>query len=358
VLLVCVCAVFNQRTELPTPSPAPPWKRPGHGTGHDSHGGPQVTAAPGPYAPYQQEQEHGTFDCRGLAKLSMEDYLSAVYGPCAASKDWMDLVFFYACLPQVVMDRYPVYLPWHHDFAPPPRGTLSPPVWSPACTFVVTLVEPSSFWSWPGKRGYPDGAAVEAFHVRDDNPTYAVEGVWLYAGSGSGVKFDVGKSLRAPCKLLAFRALGMSPTDVGALVYNPLGDTRALPDIGGGYVKVADTALSHFPQPAATDASAAAVAAIAEMVRTLEGLYEKGDTRGLDWEALYEIDRTNNSADYDLYLVPMAKSAGYDSIQFTSQSNGCGGWAVGRRRSSSWARRSSINLWRKNGLAGRRWRRK
>lgn len=41
----------------------------------------------------------------------------------------------------------------------------------------------------------------------------------------------------------------------------------------------------------------------------------------------YAIDRINNSFNFDQLIVELARSKGYDTVQFVTQPNGNGGWA-------------------------------
>lgn len=265
--------------------------------------------------------------CETIEQLPLQKYLLAVYGKCADSVDKRSLRFFYACAPSTFAEDYGVYLPWMHAYAPPPHGTLWPPVWTPACTYILNEVDPLRFWESPGEAGAADGTYAECFHIRDDNTQYAVEGLWLYLGVGSGVRYNVGKSLRAPCKILAFERLGVGPEDTAALIVNMPGTVRAQPDVTRS-VSVVDVALRHFRPPAGLESVSAAAWSVARLIETLEQLYSGTYTGALTTSELYDVDRVNNSADYDLFLMPMAKAAGYDSVQFTRQANGNGGWAV------------------------------
>ena len=101
---------------------------------------------------------------------------------------------------------------------------------------------------------------------------------------------------------------------------------RAMPNVTRE-VSMAEVALRYFPPPQDLSGSASIHAALARLIRTLNDLYERGEKSGFSVDALYQMDRINNSADFDLYLIPMARAAGYESLQFLTQANGMGGWA-------------------------------
>ena len=252
-------------------------------------------------------------------RMTETEYLQRV-APCTG-RSLSDLDFFYACAPQRIHELFTTYLPWQHDYMPPPAGALWPPVWTPACCFMRSHVPPELFWTAWSRQQLPRGQEeqLEGFHIRDDNDTYAVEGLWIYVARGAGVRYSLGpKTLKVPCKLLAFGAMGLAHEDTAALIYRAA--MRAQPNVVRD-VSITATAQQFFPE------ATTPVQALVRLLEVLTRLYEHGDASGFGWHDLYAMDRLNNSADYDRYLTPMAKAAGITSLQFCVQANGMAGWA-------------------------------
>lgn len=276
-----------------------------------------------PYMPATQDAQE-TVSCSSFSKMSIDAYLKSVYGECAQRKNIWQLSFFYACCPAEVIAHYGVYLPWKHNYRPPPVGILWPPVWTPACAFLLNRVHPQSFWTIdPQVADLRD--TVEGYHTRDDNTFYAVEGLWVYAGQGAGVMYKLGKTLRVPCKILAFLELGLSLEDLASLIHNT--GMEAMPNVSVS-IKIEDVAKRYFTPPSTFGASAqGSIWSITRLLTTMQKLYTRGEKGGFSSQALYDMDRVNNSAGYDTYLILMARAAGWDSVQFLRQANGNGGWA-------------------------------
>jgi len=261
--------------------------------------------------------------CSQFPRLSEEVYLKHIFPACTHGS-LSDLDFFYACAPARLEELYSVYWPWRHGYQAPPKGVLWPPVWTPACCYAVNHYDASSFWTFQPRDS--DRDFIEGFHIRDDNPLYAVEGLWVYAARGAGVRYFTGQTLRVPCKILAFAELGLQAEDVASLIHNPLGSMHAMPTVART-VNIAEEALRLCPPPEGLGTLAATTWSLVRMIEILTRLYKEGDTQGRSAQDLYDLDRLNNSADFDLYLIPMARAAGYDSLQFYTQANGMGGWA-------------------------------
>lgn len=181
---------------------------------------------------------------------------------------------------------------------------LMHPVWTPDFTLFRNRYPSTKWWDNKTVSGFSDCQNIEIMHTPDDNPYYTVFGTWFYYAKGSGVAINIGKTLRAKNKLHALRLLGLSTQEIAMKFKDvtfmirtdiPSSDLKSLSSQTGlSSSKIVEIAM--FPE------------------------------RYSDHKDLYLIDRLNNSADFDETLFFLSRTQGYDTIQFTTQANGNGGW--------------------------------
>ncbi len=228
-------------------------------------------------------------------------YYSMVY-PNSNLEATPRLNFLYACAPKSLKAFYaPFYDPdTSKDYAPVPLYASWRPIWYSQNLFSVNLYPPNKWWIYYDSLKFRSGEKVEGLHIRDDNPLYPVFGYWMYVTTGTGVFYDLGKTLPARSKVHALAMLGLSP----ARIAQEIGDKHYWKNPNEPDLAVADLARDRFG------------GSVEQMVVCILNLDED-----------YDIDRINNSADYDELITTLAKEQGYDSVQFQVQANGLGGWA-------------------------------
>lgn len=221
---------------------------------------------------------------------TVQTYLKQVY-PLTSSTRALPIEFLYACAPKQAFATTFFDPEKSKNYVPAPYGQWWRPVWFPAGAFTLNLYPPTSWWDYKYLDKYKDNSTLEAIHTRDDNPYYPVYGLWAYVAKGTGVFYNVGRTLLARNKIHALYLLGMTAPEIADFAkdkhyyYNP---ARPYESYYGG-------------APA------------------IEYILTTGKN--------YELDRFNNTADFDPLITTMAKDKGYDSVQFQIQANGMGGWA-------------------------------
>jgi len=273
-------------------------------------------------SPVETESDTVTTEERFTKDMNVLRYYNAVYPKADKyiKKYWqkLNLNFFYACAPQKIADSYGgVIDPDKTGYAPPDLGAAWVPIWFSPGTYAINLYPPQNWWDYPHKDGFSDGEWVEMMHGIDDNDFYTVYGYWTYYTKGSGVWYNVGKTLKARNKLDALRKLGMSRDEIAQLIQNTNYMTNAVSD----YQTIQSLADSLFDHSAAI-LPLQRVKLLVDVASNPSSFTDLFTT-----DQLYAADRANNSADWDGDITTLAWSQGYDSVQFTVQANGNGGWA-------------------------------
>jgi hypothetical protein len=220
----------------------------------------------------------------------LKKYLRQVY-PLASNLNNLTIEFIYSCAPRSYFGSKFIDPEKTKDYKPVSKGEWWRPIWFPKDAFALNLYSPNSWWDYQYINAYKDGSFIEAMHVRDDNPYYPVYGLWTYLAKGSGVFYAVGHTLLARNKIHALHLLGMETYEIVDYAkdkhyyYNP--DKPMEPYYGGFH--------------------------------SFDYIINVGRD--------YDLDRFNNTADFDQIIVRMARAQGYDSVQFQVQANGMGGWA-------------------------------
>jgi hypothetical protein len=252
--------------------------------------------------------------------MNLHSYFDAVYPKADKynKKYWKKLNFFYACAPKKIADSYGGVIDGSKtNYAPPPLNSAWFPIWFSPGTYAINQYPPERWWDYVHAEGFDSGDWVEMMHGNDDNPYYTVYGYWTYYTKGSGVWYNVGKTLKARNKLDALSKLGMSRDDIAALIQNTNYMTNAATD----YQTIQSLADTLFDDTI-TKIPIERVKLLVDVASTPEQY-----TDIFTNSQLYEADRANNSADWDGDIVTLAWTHGFDSVQFTTQANGNGGWA-------------------------------
>jgi len=240
-----------------------------------------------------------------LCNENIYTYLKMVY-PNSNLIRSVDLNFLYNCAPNDLKQIYsPLIDPEKTtNYSPVNLYDTWRPIWYPENCYTVNLYPPKNWMNFEYLNKYGDNSVIEGLHTRDDNPYYTVWGFWVYATKGTGVFYNLGKTLKAYNKIDSLYLLGVSIPDIAAFLmdknyfYNP--DKPQL--------KILDLAKEKFPDSTNIDS----------MIRLVEYIIKKND--------IYDYDRINNTADVDNMIVFLAKSKNYDSVQLQVQANGMGGW--------------------------------
>jgi hypothetical protein len=152
--------------------------------------------------------------------------------------------------------------------------------------------------STPDLGGVPSNHLIEVYH----NGWYQEPGLYFYALKGTGTFLDVGKTLIARNKVDALHKLGL--TDSQTLqVFGYYIDNK------GNYLPTFDYISDYADKHDMPFTQALAVL----MKRSRDG---DG----------YPSDRFNATASNDYALYKLARSKGYDTVQFTNQANTNGDW--------------------------------
>jgi hypothetical protein len=234
-------------------------------------------------------------------------YYRMVYPNCALN-GVPPLHFLYSCAPACLQAFYKPFVDPHGDKqykAPELYATLRP-IWYPEGLWSVNLHSPTKWWTYYNPLKYADNLSVEGLHVRDDNDVYPVYGYWIYVTQGTGVFYNLGKTLRARNKIESLYMLGMTSREIAQFIL--------------------DKFYYNYREPTKESLSIVAVARgfaggsdLEKAVAMIEYILNVGKD--------YDVDRINNTADLDAKITQLAKSQDYDSVQFQVQANGMGGWA-------------------------------
>lgn len=239
------------------------------------------------------------------AYSSWSSYLSKIYPP-GVQKDVSSFNFFYMdCLPSSLASELGPLKPDDMEVLPKFKE-LWFPVWFHKGTAAINLYNPSNPLEYPLIDGIKDYQWAEFMHTNDTQDFYTVYGLWAYYTNGSGVSYNIGRSLKAQTKIKSLAILGLSIEDIAGLL-------RTL------------SFLVNTNQSSQT------------VISFVNSRYQQFSTESEKLDALvrdllfgpfdYDIDRVNNTADLDGYITMLARDKGYDSVQFTMAANGHGGWA-------------------------------
>jgi hypothetical protein len=201
------------------------------------------------------------------------------------------------------------------------------PIWYPVNTFVVNGYDPTCFWKGNKyvSQSQLSGEFVEVMHVPDDDQNfYTVFGTWFYVVRGTGVWFEAGpRILTTQNKLFALRELGLSTWEMSNLFQDAqfmINDITTAPSISQLATQLGMKGESSNDQVRNL---------FEEYFKKMEELIRSPHLRldQAELAKLYLMDRMNNSADFDETTNFLARTQGYDSVQFITQANGNGGWA-------------------------------
>ena len=203
-------------------------------------------------------------------------------------------------------------------------------------TFQLSMYDPDAWWTYDYYIGFPDHTAVESMHKLDSNSErtgslnwstthYPSQGFWTYYTRGSGVWINLGKTLQSPNKIAALHYLGMTFQEIVDTYWNTSlyfprgGDCEAGPRFPAeSWANI----TQHLLSPAALNLDPEELLQLAAY-----GNRRLATKFNLTLHDLRMLNRMTQifSADNDIIL--RAKADGYDSVQFTTQPNGCRGWA-------------------------------
>lgn len=239
----------------------------------------------------------------------LNNYLKLIY-PSYNNICLEDLNFYYSCYPKNILEYYGTeYISEKNNYKPPPKDKLWTPIWFPSGALALNKYDPNKWWEYKPKykslNGITNSNWVEIMHTPDDNPYYPVFGYWVYQTTGSGVFMNLGNTLVVPNKITALYKLGFSLNEIVQIIK----DTKYMINIQDKYSSVNDVSQKLYPD---NDILVSLKNLIIDII--------KGSKN-------YLLDRVNNSADWDKIIVENANLKGYDSVQFTVQANGMGGWA-------------------------------
>lgn len=221
------------------------------------------------------------------------------------------------------------------NFSAPALDAPYRPTFNENTTFMLNMYDPNAWWTYDYFIGFPDNTAVESVHhlasggerAGSHNAStthYPGQGFWVYYGPGTGVWMNLGKTLQSPNKIAAMHTLGMSFEEIVDKNWN---SSQYFPK-GGACEAV------QFPP---TESWSNITAHLSPAARNLSPelmleLAAYGNSRlaakhNVSIDDLRMINRLAQiwSADDDVTL--RAKGKGYDTVQFTTQPNGCQGWA-------------------------------
>jgi hypothetical protein len=266
----------------------------------------------------------------GIETMSdIEKYYYQVY-PGAEDKSFsnkfMDtLNFFYEFVPKEYIGE--IYFPSQNDWKPPEIGQIWYPIWfqggpKSKCgsTSARNLYPPNNWLNYENKFGFQDNTLLETLHTVDDNPYYTVFGLWTYYTKGSGVWINLGKTVKSVNKIHALYLLGLDVNDIAGLIMSSSFMINNSP------LELTVSDLVKRIYPSIKDLKNSCIALVREILEFTENGGNKV-LEGDELERMYLIDRVNNSADWDGYITMLARSKGYQTVQFTVQANGNGGWA-------------------------------
>lgn len=258
------------------------------------------------------------------SNLTLRDYLTLVY-PLAKSdlstmSDAAVSAFFNSLGFYFQLDSQPA------DVIPPgkvsPRNQQELPKLGEL--YWPSVINPQGFWCRnpydPASplnnkfvKGFPSGSRVEVCH---SNVYDGSLGIYYYLAQGSGVAVDLGKTLVARNKLDALRKLGYSNTQIAAALNT--GSTAYWPYYTGGQLPPQGS-QEYFRD------------LVSDYVNKYGGTTEAAQNTIINAaidETNYLFGRVNDTGwQVDAENFNLAKSAGYDTVQLTTQANMNNGWA-------------------------------
>lgn len=222
---------------------------------------------------------------------NMKFYLKHVY-PYERSPKLSELFFFYYSVPKSVFPNPP------HSWSVITGGYKFNALYVPFYVkqgFFINKYPKNDWNNYQYKNGFKNNSWVEVLHACCDNPN---TGYWLYFAKGSGIEWNIGKTLVAKNKIEALHKLGISFENMAQL-------------------------FPHFKFRSANGSwmSWQQMAKLKHVTNYSQLL--KQAAKGTE----FAITRMSNSVDMDKMLAQLAHKKGYDSVQMTIQPNGNGGWA-------------------------------
>lgn len=268
---------------------------------------------------------------------SYTDYIKNVY-PLSRNQSLIlnQLQFYYQDLlsKDIISNfgsKYPPVPDSNRNYEPPDLNQLWVPIWYPPVAFVKNGYLPKKFWKGD-INGTPDqrGTFFEVMHVPDDDQNfYTVFGTWFYVVRGTGVWFEAGpRSLVAHNKMEALYLLGLKLWEIANLfadaqfMINPITSSPTLGQLASGQV----TPIVNFEGAELNEKVYNMLKYYFKTMKELRQESCKEEQTDQFLQKMYMIDRINNSADYDETINFLARTQGFDSVHFTTQANGNGGW--------------------------------
>lgn len=248
------------------------------------------------------------------------------------------LQFFYQDLiSNDIIQRFGKHFPpppdSNRNYQPPKFGELWVPIWFPENTFVINGYKPDRFWE--GNLDSDEsqfGNYFEVMHVPDDDQSwYVVYGTWFYVTRGTGVWLDCGpRTLRSINKIHALKDLGLNVLEIATLFQ----DAEYMINVNENAPSLAQLASGQVVQNIAYPGSSSEEQIQNMLIDYFKMMdyyrYKCDRNQPVDQQIvskLYQLDRINNSADYDEWINLLARTQGYEAVHFTIQANGNGGWA-------------------------------
>lgn len=221
-----------------------------------------------------------------------EEYLAAVYPGRSRDVDFHSLAFFYDSVPASHFPDLPDFRKYEGG---PPLGVPWETFYQMPGTFRINQYDPTDWNNFPDRFGFRDHEWVEVTHECCDT-THT--GYWMYHNKGSGLFYNLGRTIAGTNKIDVLRKLGFT--------YSQIAD-----ELPGLMFWTADSRNITWQELAESKG-----------VPDLPTLLEIADI-GTD----YEINRLGNSGEFDALMNGSAQAQGYDTVQATVQPNGAGGWA-------------------------------
>ncbi|MDO6747819.1 hypothetical protein [Gilvimarinus sp. 1_MG-2023] len=256
--------------------------------------------------------------------MSIRDYLKHVYPLAQSDLDTISdasvneffnsLSFYFQLSPQPIDVIPPGKISPRNQVELPQIGELYwPSVINPQGFWCRNPYDPTNPLNNKFVKGFASGSRVEVCHSNVYNGS---AGIYYYLAPGSGIAVDLGKTLVARNKLDVMRKLGCSNDQIATALNTPA--TAYWPYYTGGQLpppgsqKLFRDLVSKYVDQYGVTTETAQNAIIDAAIDETNYFYGRVNDTG------WQVDEDNFN---------LAKSAGYDTVQMTTQANMNNGWA-------------------------------